>query len=182
MTQELQRNYQALKQKAEPAPYFMAYEVYDIDSHEVGASLGVLNSTGNERNRYLDTTVRVGDQKLDNYRRVWGERIQFTSGLPVPVDDVPEALKARMWLETDRVYHAAADRLIRIKTNQQVKSSRPRSVERLLASGSLGALGKPLSGQLGPGTLVSGSARLVARFPRLSGSSFVQRYGFRAGR
>ncbi len=123
MTQELQRNYQALKQKADPAPYFMAYEVYDIDSHEVGASLGVLNSNGNEHNRYLDTTIRVGDQKLDNYRRVRGDRIQFTSGLPIPVDDVPEAIKARMWLDTDRVYHAAADRLVRIKTNQQVKAA-----------------------------------------------------------
>ena len=123
MNQELQRNYQALKQKAEPAPYFMAYEVSDIDTHEVGATLGVLNSTDNEHHRYLDTTVRVGDQKLDNYRRVRGDRIQFTSGLAVPVEDVPGALKARMWLETDRVYRAAADRLIRIKTNQQVKAA-----------------------------------------------------------
>jgi hypothetical protein len=123
MNQELQRNYQALKQKAEPAPYFMAYEVSDIDSHEVGATLGVLNSTGNQHSRFLDVTVRVGDQKLDNYRRARGDRIQFTSGLPVPVEDVPEALKARMWLETDRVYRAAADRLIRIKTNQQVKAA-----------------------------------------------------------
>ena len=123
MNQELQRNYQALKQKAEPAPYFMAYEVSDIDSHEVGATLGVLNSTSNDRNRYLDITVRVGDQKLDNYRRVRGDRIQFTSGTAVSVDDIPEALKARMWLETDRVYRAAADRLIRIKTNQQVKAA-----------------------------------------------------------
>jgi predicted Zn-dependent protease len=123
MNQELQRNFQTLKQKAEPAPYFMAYEVSDVDSHEVGATLGVLNSANNEHNRFLDVTVRVGDEKQDNYRRVRGERIQFTSGLPVSVEDVPEALKARMWLETDRVYHAAADRLIRIKTNQQVKAA-----------------------------------------------------------
>jgi predicted Zn-dependent protease len=123
MNQELMRNFQALKQKAEPAPYFMAYEVSDIDSHEVGATLGVLNSANNEHNRFLDVTVRVGDQKLDNYRRVRGDRIQFTSGMPVAVEDVPEALKARMWLETDRVYRAAADRLIRIKTNQQVKAA-----------------------------------------------------------
>ncbi len=123
MNEELQRNFQALKQKAEPAPYFMAYEVSDIDSHEVGATLGVLNSANNDHNRYLDVTVRVGDEKLDNYRRVRGERIQFTSGMPVAVEDVPEALKARMWLETDRVYRAAADRLVRIKTNQQVKAA-----------------------------------------------------------
>jgi predicted Zn-dependent protease len=123
MSQELQRNFQTLKQKADPAPYFMAYEVTDLDTHEVGATLGVLNSTDNQRNRYLDVTVRVGDEKMDNYRRARGERIQFTSGTPVAIEDVPAALSSRMWLETDRVYRAAADRLVRIKTNQQVKAA-----------------------------------------------------------
>ena len=123
MSRELQRNFQSLKQKAEPAPYFMAYEVTDLDTHEVGATLGVLNSSDNEHNRYLDVTVRVGDEKMDNYRRARGEHIQFTSGTPVAIEDVPNALSSRMWLETDRVYRAAADRLVRIKTSQQVKAA-----------------------------------------------------------
>ncbi len=123
MNQELQRNYQALKQKGDTTPYFLAYEISDLETHEVGATLGVLNSQANSHNRFLDVTVRVGDQKLDNYRRVRGDRIQFTSGTPVSIEDVPGAIKPRMWLETDRVYRAAADRLIRIKTNQQVKAA-----------------------------------------------------------
>jgi TldD protein len=123
MTQELQRNYQTLKQKADPAPYFLAYEVTDLATHEVGASLGVLNTTQNGHGRFLDVTVRVGDPKLDNYRRARGERIQFTSGTPIAIEDVPSSMKPRMWLETDRVYHAAADRLLRIKTSQQVKAA-----------------------------------------------------------
>lgn len=123
MNQELQRNYQALKQKGDTPPYFMAYEITDLETHEVGATLGVLNSEGDSRNRFLDVTVRVGDQKQDNFRRVRGDRIQFTSGTPVSIEDVPGALQPRMWLETDRVYRAAADRLIRIKTNQQVKAA-----------------------------------------------------------
>lgn len=123
MNQELQRNFQALKQKGDTTPYFMAYEITDLESHEVGATLGVVNSQGDSHNRFLDVTVRVGDQKQDNFRRVRGDRIQFTSGTPVSIEDVPGALKPRMWLETDRVYRAAADRLIRIKTNQQVKAA-----------------------------------------------------------
>ncbi|HVW83882.1 MAG TPA: hypothetical protein VHB50_04350, partial [Bryobacteraceae bacterium] len=123
MNQELQRNFQALKQKAETPPYFMAYEVTDLETHEVGATLGVLNSADDEHNRYLDVTVRVGDQKLDNFRRVRGDRIQFTSGLSIPIEDVPGALRSRMWLETDRVYRAASDRLVRIRTNQLVKAA-----------------------------------------------------------
>jgi predicted Zn-dependent protease len=123
MTEELQRNFQALKQKADPPPYFMSYEITEQQTSEVGASLGVLNSKGTAKNRYLDVSVRVGDPQLDNYRRVRGENIRFTSGTAVAIDDSPSALKERMWLETDRVYRAAAERLIKIKTNQQVKAA-----------------------------------------------------------
>src|SRR5438067_1370989 len=111
MAEELQRNFDTLKQKADPAPYFLAYEITDLESHSVAASLGVLNSTGSGHSRYLDVTVRVGDPKLDNYRRVRGERIQFTSGASVAIDDSPAALKQRIWLETDRIYRSAAERL-----------------------------------------------------------------------
>lgn len=123
MYQELQRNYDALKQKADPAPYFLAYEVTDLDTHGVGATLGVLNTNENSHNRYLDVTVRVGDQKLDSFRRLRGDRAQFTTLTPVAIEDVAAALRPKMWIETDRVYRAAADRLIRIRTNQQVKAA-----------------------------------------------------------
>ncbi len=89
MSEELQRNFQALKEKADPAPYFLSYEITDQETHVVGATLGELNSEGNSHARYLDVTVRVGDPKLDNFRRVRGERIQFTSGEPVAIEDVP---------------------------------------------------------------------------------------------
>ena len=122
MSQELQRNFDALK-KAETPPYFMAYEITDLNTRVVSATLGVLDGTQNSHNRYLDVTVRVGDPAMDNYRRAPGEQIQFTSAAPVTIEDVPGALKQRMWLETDRVYRASADRLIRIKTGQQVKAA-----------------------------------------------------------
>ena len=123
MAEELQRNFDAIKKKADPPPYFLSYEITDQDSHTVSAALGVLNGSESGHNRYLDVTVRVGDPKLDNFRRVRGERIQFTSGGAVPIDDTPAALKQDLWLETDRVYRASAERLIKIKTNQQVKAA-----------------------------------------------------------
>jgi hypothetical protein len=123
MSQELQRNFDAMKKKADPPPYFLSYEITDQDSHEVSATLGVLNASESGRNRYLDVTVRVGDPKLDNFRRVRGDRVQFTSGAGVPIDNTPGALRQDLWLETDRVYRASAERLIKIKTNQQVKAA-----------------------------------------------------------
>ncbi len=49
--------------------------------------------------------------------------MQFTSGAGVPIDNTPGALRQDLWLETDRVYRASAERLIKIKTNQQVKAA-----------------------------------------------------------
>lgn len=123
MAQELQRNFDGLKSKADPPPYFLSYEITDQDSHSVSATLGVLNSEGDNHARYLDTTVRVGDPALDNFRRVRGERIQFTSGRSVPIDNSLDGLRQDLWLDTDRVYRASAERLIKIKTNQQVKTA-----------------------------------------------------------
>jgi len=123
MNQELQRNFSTLKQKGDPPPYFMAYEISDLDSHAVTATLGSLIGKQDSHNRYLDITLRVGDPKMDNYRRARGERVQFTTVIPVAIDDNAAAIKPRMWLETDRIYRAAVDRLVRIKTNQQVKAA-----------------------------------------------------------
>jgi predicted Zn-dependent protease len=39
----------------------------------------------------------------------------------VVIEDDPPALKRRLWLDTDRTYRLAAERLIKIRTNSQVK-------------------------------------------------------------
>ena len=121
LSEELQRNFTVLKQKADPPPYFLSYEVTEQEFHIAGATLGALNSSGDSRSRFLDVSVRVGSPKLDNYHRVRGERVQFTSGVNVSTDDNPNAIRQRVWLETDRVYRSAAERLIKIRTNQEVK-------------------------------------------------------------
>lgn len=123
MKQELDRNFTALKKNADPPPYYLAYEITEQETWVTGATFGALNNSQHSKARYLDTTLRVGSPKLDNYRRARGERIQFTSGVQVAIDETPAALKDRMWLETDRVYRSAAERLIKITTNQQVKAA-----------------------------------------------------------
>ena len=117
---ELRRNFNGLR-KSEPAPYFLSYEVADQQVESVSASLGTLLGTGANQSRSLDISVRVGDPKLDNYRQIRGDRPNFSTSAPLALDDNENALRRRIWLETDRVYRAAAQRLINIKTNQQVK-------------------------------------------------------------
>ena len=121
MSQELNRNYSVMKDKADPAPYFISYEVIENQFQTISGTLGTVEATNSGKDRVLDVSVRVGSQKLDNYHRVRGDRGQFTSGALLTYEDNPNAIKHQLWLETDRAYRTAAERLIRIKTNTQVK-------------------------------------------------------------
>ena len=125
MSQELSRNFLALKEKADPPPYFLSYEITELEGHSLTATLGALESNNDGVARSLDVSVRVGSPKLDNYHRVrsagGGQSGQFTSGVILSFEDTVNALKRRLWLDTDRAYRAAAERLIRINTNTQVR-------------------------------------------------------------
>ena len=121
MSQELNRNYTVLKQKADPPPYFLSYEITEEEQHIVTGTLGTVDSTNSGKTRALDVSIRVGTPKLDNYHRVRGDRGQFTSGALISFEDNVNPIKRRLWLETDRAYRTAAERLIRIKTNTQVR-------------------------------------------------------------
>ncbi len=117
---ELNRNFTALKQKGDPPPYFMAYEVTETENESIAAANGAIIGHSDGKSRVLDITVRVGTPKLDNYQIVSGQRPRFTPGSLLPIDDVPNALRRDIWMQTDRTYRAAAQRLIRIKSDQQI--------------------------------------------------------------
>ena len=121
LSDELERNFTVLKQKGDPPPYYMAYSVTEAESQVITASIGTLTSRNTGHARYLDITIRVGSPALDNYHMIKGERARFTPGSVFPLDDVPDAIRRKLWLDTDRTYRAAARRLIEIKSNQEVK-------------------------------------------------------------
>ncbi len=121
LSDELQRNFSILKQKADPPPYYMGYSVAEQETQVVSASLGTVTYQNKGHIRYLDITVRVGSPKLDNYHVIKGDRPRFTPGAVIALDDVPDAIRRKAWLETDRAYQLAARRLIEIKSNAQVK-------------------------------------------------------------
>ena len=111
----------ALSAQDMPA-YFIGYSVTDSQRVNVSGSNGALLSSSDDRNRWLEVSVRTGDYKLDNTHKV-GER-QMPSGgpgSPVPVDDDPEILRRVIWLETDKQYRAAEQALTKIKTSKEVK-------------------------------------------------------------
>ena len=121
LSDELNRNFQALKEKGDPPPYYMAYEVTEEEGCTVQAALGALQASVCGHTRQLDVTIRVGSPQLDNYHRVEGERPVFTSAAQLPIEDVAGAIRQVVWSETDRVYRMAAERLINLRTSTQIQ-------------------------------------------------------------
>ena len=169
MAEELTRNFNVLKQKADPPPYFLSYEVTESDYATINGTLGAIDSTNRAKKRTLDISVRVGSPQLDNYRRVSGGGRgagsgRVTAGALLTFEDNPNSIRQRLWLETDRAYRAASERFIRIKTNSQVQvanrdasgdfSSEPPSV----------SVGQPHKLQFDRETWTERVRRLSARF------------------
>lgn len=122
LQQELNRNFTALK-SADPAPYFLAYEAVDQQAASVTATFGALVRSSSSGSRSLDVTLRLGSPQFDNYHRMRGDRAQFTAGVQLPIETNANAIRRRAWLETDRIYRLASQRLIRLKANAQVKAN-----------------------------------------------------------
>jgi TldD protein len=118
---ELERSMNTLKAQQPPA-YFINYSVTDSQRVNVSGSNGALLSSSEDRNRWLEVSVRAGDYKLDSTHKV-GERQMPNGGpgSPVPVDDDADVLRRVVWLETDKQYRAAEQALTKIQTGKEVK-------------------------------------------------------------
>ncbi len=121
LNEELDRNLDVLGKDVDPPAYFLSYEVTETEIVGMSASLGSLTSRTEDRNRYLDVSVRVGDRNLDNYHPIRGENVRFTNGRRIALDNSPDAMRRTLWEETDRVYRLASQRLIRIETDNEVR-------------------------------------------------------------
>jgi TldD protein len=121
MQAEMDRSLKVLNTQDPPA-YFIGYTITDTQRAEVSGSNGALLSSAENRNRWLEVSVRTGSYDLDNTHKV-GERQTQTAGpgTSVPIDDDADVLRRNIWLETDKQYRSAAEWLIKIKTGREVK-------------------------------------------------------------
>lgn len=117
---ELNREFEALRAKADPPPYFMAYEVNEEQSDSASASLGALVENLHGHERGFDTTIRVGSPKFDNYHPYRGTPIRFTRFTPLSLDDNSNQIRRALWAESDRVYRAASRRYLQLKNDNQL--------------------------------------------------------------
>jgi TldD protein len=123
LSDELQRNLNVLKMKADPPPYFLGYTVTEQEASVISASKGSIDGENTVHDRLLDTTLRVGTPQFDNYRMVGSEgRPQFTRATPIALDDNSASIRQMLWLATDRVYRSASQRLIRLKADDKLRA------------------------------------------------------------
>ena len=123
---EMARAFQLLKQKGNPAPYFLSYSVRENESVDMEASLGALRNSDTDRSRLLDVDVRVGDYSLDSTHQIRGQRGSnngpaYSYPVLMPVDNDIDALRSVIWLETDKKYKAAVERFIQVKAYRTIK-------------------------------------------------------------
>lgn len=120
LQEELDREFQVFRMKADPAPYFLAYEVTEDEAESISASLGALIENVHNRQRGFDTTIRVGSPKFDNYHPYQGTPVRFTTFTPVSLDDDSNQIRRALWAESDQVYRAASRRYLQLKTDNQL--------------------------------------------------------------
>jgi TldD protein len=120
MQTELDRSVKVLGAQDPPA-YYIGFTITDTNRVNVSGSNGALLSSDENRNRYLEVSVRTGSYDLDNTHKVGTRQEQRGGVTPAPIDDDTEVLRRAIWLETDKQYRTAAEALIKIKTGKEVK-------------------------------------------------------------
>ena len=105
MQDELKRSVEKLQLKDLDKPYFIEYEIADVESFTATAAFGGLLYSNRDHGRGLSVEVRVGGYDFDN------EPTGYPSQLVI--EDDYNALRHDLWLATDAAYRGAVETLAR---------------------------------------------------------------------
>ena len=119
MQAELERAKDSLS-KADPAPYFISYEVYDQHTFQVAGTYGTIVTSNASTHRWADVTMRVGSPMLDNTHNE-NRSSGITSG-PLPLADDRDGISRTLWEMTDREYRRASPAYAKVLSNTAVQA------------------------------------------------------------
>ncbi len=102
MQAELEREKAQLVLPGMKRPYFIEYQLDDLDSYEALANYGALTREEDNRQRVVRVTVRVGDYATDSSSSRGQGVVQLAA-----TDNNPEALRYVLWTATDEAYKQA---------------------------------------------------------------------------
>ncbi|MGZ7057612.1 MAG: metallopeptidase TldD-related protein, partial [Candidatus Angelobacter sp.] len=102
MLAELKRSQEKLQLGEMQRPYYIDYQVTEIQDNIADATLGALRTDQLNSGRLVRVVVRIGDYKQDSY---FGEGMGAVEVLPTDNDEM--ALRRQLWLATDKAYKSA---------------------------------------------------------------------------
>src|ERR1051326_9153604 len=105
MIAELKRSQEKLQLGQLQRPYYIDYQVTELQDTSADATLGALRTDQVNSGRLVRVVVRIGDYKQDSY---FGEGMGAVEVMPT--DDQELALRRQLWLATDKAYKAALTR------------------------------------------------------------------------
>ena len=123
---EMMRSYQFLQQQEEPA-YWIGMGINETKTINIQATNGAASEPEQEHYRYLDIDLRVGDYQLDNTHKIldgsyFDEPTHFD--YEFPITNNRKTITQAIWLGIDDAYRSSVRRLIKIKTNSNIKVER----------------------------------------------------------
>jgi microcin-processing metallopeptidase PmbA/TldD-like protein len=102
MIAELKRSQEKLQLGQMQRPYYIDYQVTELQDVSADATLGALRTDQVNSGRLVRVVVRIGDYKQDSY---FGEGMGAVEVMPT--DNQELALRRQLWLATDKAYKAA---------------------------------------------------------------------------
>lgn len=126
MRDELDRS-RALRVAAlEDRPYYIEYELEDVNTFSISASLGALINVSAGHGRAPSLSVRVGGYDFDNTNHVLTGRFSGSrfDQERWPLDNNYAALRHNLWLATDRAYKGALESIARKRSSLRNTAAR----------------------------------------------------------
>lgn len=108
---EMQRNLDSLEYKDYSRPFFIAYNLSDVHSHQIITSLGAIISSQPNHERGNFVRLMVGDYDLndENFRDKTSNINHNDGYLPLPLDDDYVGIRRAFWIMTNNVYKNASE-------------------------------------------------------------------------
>jgi len=109
MKDEMDRSRARLQLAGVEKPFYIQFQLLDVDIREITTSFGALLASNTTRNRFMLSGVRVGDYHLDSSNFVSEEGFRGFLGAAgqVGIDHDYSSLRQDLWLSVDQAYKEA---------------------------------------------------------------------------
>lgn len=111
LTDELARNSTDLTLKDYKPPFFISYQLYDLKTLLIKATMGSIRQTQDMPLRVSNVRCMAGDYSLNDENFLGAPGMPTGGGyLPVPLENDYAGIRRAFWISTDRIYKSAVQK------------------------------------------------------------------------